>query len=201
MNKKEVQEPKDIIPEVPESAPEITPEMIKSTLETLEEKGLIYYLEGKAYVPTEAGWKLLMETKPIKEEIFAYGHPNIKATHTTTFEITKASEITKNADCIIAVKADKSCKDLKKDFKDSLREARKVEITIEAEGIKDKVIAYGSPALILTHPEDIVVRKSDFIDNRTLAILADKAANELKQDLIEKLRNPKTRVKISLEIR
>jgi hypothetical protein len=197
MRKKEVQKPPEI---APEPAPQITPEMIETVVETLESEGLIHYMSGGAYIPTEAGWKLLMEVKPVKEEIIAYGHPNITATHTTTFEITKAEKITKDADCIIAVKANKACKDLKKEFKDALKEAKKVEMTIEAEGVKEKVIAYGSPALKLTHPEDIVVRKSDHIDDRTLAILADKAANELNQELIEKLRNSETKVKITLEI-
>lgn len=198
MRKKEVQEPPEI---APEPAPQITPEMVETAIKSLESEGLIHYMSGGAYIPTEAGWKLLMKVGPVKEEIVAYGHPNITATHTTTFEITKAEKITKDADCIIAVKANKACKDLKKEFKNALKEAKKVEITIEAEGVKDKITAYGSPALKLTHPEDIVVRKSDFIDNRTLAILADKAANELKQDLVEKLRNPEIKVKITLEIK
>lgn len=185
----------------PKGMPEITPEMIQTTLKALEAEGMVQYVGGEAYIPTEKGWKLLMEVKPIKEEIIAYGHPNITATHTTTFEITKAEEIKKDANCIIAVKANKACKDLSKEMKDALKEGRKVEIIVEAEGIKDKIVAYGSPALKLTNPEDIVVRKSDFIDNRTLAILADKAANEIKQELIEKLRKAGVKIKITLEIK
>lgn len=185
----------------PRPMPEITPEMIQTTLKALEAKGMVQYIEGGYYVPTEKGWKLLLEIKPAKEEITAYGHPNVTATHTTTFEITKTKDIKKDADCIIAVKANKACKDLVKEMKDGLKEGRMVEIAIEAEGVEDKITAYGSPALKLTHPEDIVVRKSDFIDNRTLAILADKAAFELDQDLIEKMRNPNTVIKITLEIK
>ena len=187
--------------EEPVPMPEITPDMIQTTLKVLDAKGMVQYTEGGYYVPTEKGWKLLMETKPAKEEIIAYGHPNITATHTTTFEITKAKEMKKDADCIIAVKADKACKDLSKEMRDGLKAGRKIEILIEAEGATDTVIAYGSPALKLTHVEDIVIRKSDFIDSRTLAILADKSASELDQDLVEKLRDPKTEVKITLEIK
>jgi hypothetical protein len=187
--------------EGPEPMPEITSEMILSTFRALESKGMVQYMEGGYYVPTESGWKLLMEVKPVKEEIVAYGHPNITATHTATIEITKSKEMSKEADCIIGVGANKGCKDLSKEFKDALKAGRKVEITLEAEGVSDKINAYGSPALNLTNPEDIVVRKSDFIDGRTLAILADKAANDLKQDLVEKLRNPKTEIKMTLEIK
>ncbi len=175
--------------------------MIQTTLRALETRGMVYYTDSGVYVPTEKGWKLLLTIKPVKEEIIAYGHPNITATHTTTFEITKHTDLTEDGDCIICVGANKACKDLSKEFKNTLKEAKKVEIIIEAEGVSDRVVAYGSPALKLTHPEDIVVRKSDFIDRRTLAILADKSANELKQDLVEKLRNPKIQVKITLEIK
>ena len=184
-----------------ELMPEITPQMVQDTLRALEAEGLVHYAEGGAYVPTEGGWKLLQEAAPVKEEITAYGHPNVTATHITTLEITKAGEIRKDADCIIAVKADKACADLKNEFKDALSAAKKIEITIEAEGIEDKIIAFGSPALKLIHKEDMVIRKSDFIDNRTLAILSNKAACNLKKELVEKLKNPNTKVKIILEIK
>jgi len=184
-----------------EPTPRITPEMIQTTFKALDARGMVFYGKEGAYIPTESGWKLLASTKSKKEEINAYGHKNITASHTTTFEITKASELKKEADCIIAVKADKACADLGKDFRDALKEAKRVEITIEAGGITDIVTAYGSPALRMTHEEDIVVRKSDYIDNRTLAILANKSANELKQELVEKLRYSDTKVKITLEIK
>lgn len=181
--------------------PEITPEMIQTTFKALETKGMVYYGEGGVYVPTEKGWKLLKETKEIREEIIAHGHPNITATHTTTLEITKDAEIKKDADCIIAVGANKACKDLNKELHHALKEGKKLEITLEAEGVVDRIKAFGSPALELNHPRDIVIRKSDFIDSRTLVILADKSANEIRQDLVEKLRNSKTEVKIILEIK
>ncbi|MGC8812077.1 MAG: DUF371 domain-containing protein [Candidatus Aenigmatarchaeota archaeon] len=195
--KKGIKEMREIEPELPA----ITPEMIKTTFEALEAKGMVFYTESGAYIPTEKGWKLLMEVKPVKEEIIAYGHPNVTAKHQTTFEITKAEEIKKDADCIIGVKASKACKDLSKEMKDALKEGKKVEIKIQAEGMEDTITAYGSPALKLTHAEDIVVRKSDFIDSRTLAILANKAACDLKKELVEKLKDPKTEIKIILEVK
>ncbi|MFH8086222.1 MAG: DUF371 domain-containing protein [Candidatus Aenigmatarchaeota archaeon] len=195
--KKEAKEMREIEPEFPT----ITPEMIRTTFEALEAKGMIFYTETGVYIPTERGWKLLMEIKPVKEEIIAYGHPNISATHKTTFEITKSGEIRKDADCVIGVKANKACKDLSKEIKEALKEGKKVEIKISAAGIEDVIIAYGSPALKLSHVEDIVIRKSDFIDNRTLAILANKAACDLKRELVEKLKNPETEIKITIEVK
>jgi len=191
--------------EMPEPAPEpspiITPSMIKNTLDALEAKGMVYYMEGGAYIPTEHGWKLLTEVKQVKEEIFAHGSPNIAATNQVMTKITKGENVLKDSDAVVAVKADKACRDLKDELKNALKEAKKVEITIETEGEKDKIIAYGSPALKVNSPAEVVIRKDDFIDSRTVAILADKSANELKQELVEKLRNSNSRVKITLEIK
>jgi hypothetical protein len=183
----------------PEPMPEITPEMIRIALKALESKGMVKYTEGGAYVPTEGGWKLLSEIKSVKEEIIAYGHPSINATNLKAIFITKAGEAKENG--VIAVKANKSPKDFKKEIKDALKEARKVEVTIEAEGVKEKIVGYGSPALKLSSSEEIAIRKDDFIDGKTAVILAGKAANELNQELIEKLRKENTKVKITLEVK
>lgn len=189
-------------PEIaPEPSPTITPEMIRVALRTLESKGMIFYSEGGAYVPTESGWKLLTEIKAVNEEIFASGHPRVAATDQSMIGITKATDILRDPDAVVAVGADKACRDLKNDFRNALKQAKKVQITIEAEGESDVIIAFGSPALKLNNPEEIVIRKDDLIDSRTVAILADKSANELRQDLVEKLRRPEAKVKITLEIK
>jgi hypothetical protein len=71
---------------------------------------------------------------------------------------------------------------------------------MEVDGIIDKIIAEGSPNLPLTNSKDIVIRKSDYICNRTLAINANKAACDLSSNLVEKLKDPKKIVKIILLI-
>lgn len=187
--------------EIPEVIPEITPRMVETTLSILESRGLVHYMGGGAYVPTEGGWKLLQQVEPAKEEINAYGHPDITATHTTAIGITREGNYTKDGNCIIGVRSDKSCTDFDEKFKIGLKNAKKVEIRIKAGIISDKIIAYGSPALILSNKRHIVIRKGDFIDDRTAAILADKAACDLKRNLIKKIKNPKTEVKIILEIK
>jgi len=133
------------------------------------------------------------------EIIAAYGHENIQATHKTTLEITKDKHLTKNGDCIIAVAADKSLADLSPKFKEKLRRKNAIlTIRIEAEGVIEEIKASGSSHLILTHPTEIVVRKSDYISNRTLAIRADKTSYDLSKRLVDKLKNPNQKVKITL---
>lgn len=133
------------------------------------------------------------------EIITAYGHENIQATHKTTLEITKDKHLTKNGDCIIAVAANKSLADLSPKFKEKLRRKNAIlTIRIEVEGVVEEIKASGSSHLILTHPTEIVVRKSDYISNRTLAIRADKASYDLSKRLVDKLKNPNEKVKITL---
>jgi hypothetical protein len=134
----------------------------------------------------------------VKETIWAYGHTNIQGTHKTTLEITKEKHLSKMGDCIIAVSADKALADLSPKFKERLRqENAKLAILIEADGIVEVVNAFGSLRLGLSHPADIVVRKSGYICSRTLGVHADKAACDLSRELVQKLRNSKQRVRIS----
>jgi len=138
----------------------------------------------------------------VAEVVLASGHKNILATHTTTLEITKETQLSKQGNCIIAVTANKALADLSPKFKESLREENaEITILIEVGDIMDVVNAFGSPKLILTHPEDMVIRKSSYICARTLAINADKAACNLSRNLAEKLKNPKQEVKITLAVK
>jgi len=138
----------------------------------------------------------------VTEIILGYGHENIQATHKTTFEITKEAQLSRRGDCIIAVSANKTMADFSSEFKENLhKEKAKIMILIEAGDAAEVMNAFGSPRLILTHRTDMVVRKSNYICNRTLAIQADKAACDLSRKLAEKLRNPKQKVKITLTVR
>ena len=135
------------------------------------------------------------------EVIRAQGHENILSTNKTTFEITKDTHLTKRGDCIIAINADKAAADLSQEFKNALRkENAKLAITIEADAENEIVKAFGSPLLTLTHLTDLVVRKSNYVCNRTMAIKADKAAKDFSGTLVKKLQTPKQTVIITLTI-
>ena len=138
----------------------------------------------------------------ITEIILVHGHENIQATHKSTLEITKEPQLSKKGDCIIGVSADKGIADLSLEFKESLRKKNaKMTMLIEAGETAEIVSAFGSPRLILAHPTDMVVRKSSHVCSRTLAIQADKAACDLSRKLVEKLRKPKQKVKITLTVK
>ncbi len=58
----------------------------------------------------------------------------------------------------------------------------------------------GHPELILSHTEDIVIRKSDFICPRTLAIKCDKASDLLPRDMVTLLQDPKTKGTFTISV-
>lgn len=133
------------------------------------------------------------------EEIVAFGHPLIKATHRSTFEVTKESFLTEKGDCIIAVRANKAARDLNEDFKEAARKAdATITIVIDADSEREIVKAYGSPYLSFTDSTDIVIRRSSYVCGRTVAIRADKAACNLSRSLVNKLREHGRRVRITL---
>jgi hypothetical protein len=137
----------------------------------------------------------------LKEVILARGHENISATHKSTIEITKDMHLSPKGDCVIALSANKALGDLSSEFKRNLRKDRAgITISVEAGGVTETLSAHGSSRLILTHPTDIVVRKSSYVCNRTLAIHASKSACELSRDFVKKLKNSKQDVRITLTV-
>jgi hypothetical protein len=131
----------------------------------------------------------------------ARGHKNIEATHKTTFEVTREATLTKRGDCIIAVESTRAATNLPFEFKEAARkEGAQIKVTIEAGELKETVKAKGSPKLTFTHPTDLVVRKSDYVCGRTLAIRADKAASDFSRKLVEKLKAANQEVKVTLAV-
>ncbi len=137
----------------------------------------------------------------MQECIVAFGHENIQAIHPSTLMLTKEKRLSNTGDCIIGVSANKAVSNLSQKFKDALRRPNaKLTIIIEAGGLTEQIIAFGSSELTLTHQTEIVIRKSDYISDRTLAIQANKSSNDLPRALVERLKNPKQKINITLII-
>ncbi len=130
----------------------------------------------------------------MKFEIDFFGHENIRSNHQKTIEITKESHLTSQGDCIVGINATSSCADLPQELKDKLKiPGAKITFSIRVGKHEFVLEGKGHPDLILTHSEDIVIRKSDFICPRTLAIKCDKASDLLPREMVSLLQNPKTK--------
>ena len=127
----------------------------------------------------------------MKFEIEFSGHENIRSTHQKTIEITKESHLTPHGDCIVGVNASSSCADLPQALKTNLKTPEsKVNFSIRVGEHEFELEGKGHPDLVLTHSEDIVIRKSDFICPRTLAVKCDKASDLIPRDMISLLQDP-----------
>lgn len=120
------------------------------------------------------------------------GHKNVSSLHKSTFEITKDQEIGPTADCIIGVDMDNTMNEFPQEFKSKIANSNtKVTVILDTENGYDEIVGFGHENLTLTHPTDIVCRKSDYTCSRTLMINANKAARDLDLNLIEDLKNEK----------
>jgi hypothetical protein len=143
----------------------------------------------------------LLSHKKAKESITFRGHPMVRSAHPTTLEITTEDHLTENGDCIIGVGAAKGCAQLDERVKEGLRtKDSPVTIRVMVGSAFFQVNARGDPRLNLSHPHDMVIRKSDFISDRTLAVRADAAARDLPREMVRALKDPKTVGRLEIEV-
>ena len=115
-----------------------------------------------------------------------HGHPNTLATHKNTIEFTKESNLTKNGDCILGVRADFQLDELR----GIVKNFSKIKIILKTGNLKEEIISSVNKDFNDGH--EIVIRKSEYCSNRTLAIRADKAAADIDRRLVELLKTPVT---------
>ena len=118
------------------------------------------------------------------------GHKNVLSTHTKSFEFTKDKELTLTGDCIVGVDANFS-------FDKKIVNFQNIKIEISCGDLKDVINAKVNPNF--NHESEIVIRKSNFISERTLGINADKSANDLNRELINKLKDPDVKANVYIE--
>jgi hypothetical protein len=123
--------------------------------------------------------------------VIGRGHRNVRATHRSTMEFTRENFLTERGDCIVAISCNKALCDVPEDIKRHLLEGGCIEIEIECACVRDRLLAYGDSRLTFKSSVSMVVRKSSYTCDRTLAIRASKAARELKRELVRMLREGK----------
>ncbi|MBS1267221.1 MAG: hypothetical protein MAG795_01193 [Candidatus Woesearchaeota archaeon] len=120
----------------------------------------------------------------------AYGHPNIRSTHKNTLEFTKDLHLTVKGDCIIGVKADFALEKIK-----PLLKKNKIKIIVKVED--QTVICNANINKDFCSEHEIVIRRSNFLSDRTLGIKADKVATDFLH-IINKLQNPNQKILVEI---
>ena len=136
-----------------------------------------------------------------KDEVEFQGHPMVRSLHPTTIEVTKDPHLTINGDCIIGVRADKGLSELSSGVREAIRlEGSTLLITIEVPPESFLVKAKGGPELTLASPTEMVIRRSQFVSPRTLALGANYAAKDVPRTITGRLRNPECRGLLRIEV-
>ena len=137
----------------------------------------------------------------MKFEIEFFGHENIRSLHQKTIEITKDEHLTPSGDCIIGVNANYACYDIPEQLKEKLRNPNsKIKFSVVVENQVFEINGIGHKDLELSHSEDIVIRKSDFVCPRTMAIKCDQASDSIPRQMIKLLQNPSQKGIFRIEI-
>jgi uncharacterized protein len=119
-------------------------------------------------------------------EFKAFGHKNVLSTHKSTVEFTSEDFLTLRGDCILAINAK---------FEVPIDLNGKIKIEIFVDDLKDEIIAEYNPDF---DSDEMVIRKSTFLDKRTFAINASKAAIDIDRNIVNLLTDPKKQILIRI---
>lgn len=120
--------------------------------------------------------------------VTATGHENVTATHASTWEVTTDDYLTPAGDCILGIEADFAPAEVDRDFVGACRK-RNAEIVaeFEADGHVDVIAGEGHPDLEFSNERGFVGRTSEYVDDRTVMVNADKSAADLDRGLVDAL--------------
>jgi uncharacterized protein len=126
----------------------------------------------------------------VQDEVTFYGHPNVRSLHSKSIEITKDGYLTPKGDCIIGIKANKGCTDLEESIRRGLKSSSaivKIEVIVGDESFNIK--GRGDERLTMLNPQDIVIRRTNFVCPRTMSVLCDKASSDMPRELVRLLQH------------
>jgi 16S rRNA (cytidine1402-2'-O)-methyltransferase len=126
---------------------------------------------------------------PATVSFVAHGHPRISGSHTKTVELTRDTEVTGRATCVVGVRSEHDDDELMKLRGD-------VEVTLGAGGITDSFTATISPFFL--GDDALVFRRGPGLRGRTLAYDASKAATEIDRDLVRAMGAGDTDVAVTI---
>jgi hypothetical protein len=124
----------------------------------------------------------------MEELVRARGHESVSARHASTLELTSDDYLTPAGDCILGIETDRTPADFARDFVETCRDAdATITLTLDAGDHTETVTGRGHPALEFDSERSLVCRTSEYVDDRTVMVGADKAAADLDRAFVEAL--------------
>jgi len=124
----------------------------------------------------------------MRQHVHATGHENVTAEHESTFELTSDDWLTPAGDCILGVEAGPVPVAFDEAFA-SACQSRDATISVElsVNGYTQRIEGSGHPELTFESDRSMVVRTSDYVDDRTIAVDADAAAADIDREIVSAL--------------
>ncbi|WP_255197078.1 DUF371 domain-containing protein [Halorarius litoreus] len=124
----------------------------------------------------------------MEQRVHATGHEHVTAAHASTWELTSDDWLTPAGDCIIGVEAEPVPADFDSEFVDACQSHdATIEATLRADGHEQVVRGRGHPDLTFENDRSMVARTSDYVDDRTVMVGADTAAEGIDRELVAAL--------------
>ena len=141
-----------------------------------------------------------MENKKNKFSFKVKGHKNTLSKHKTTLEFTRDEDLTLKGDCILGVNANKNFSEIKNSIS-SLKDGNKIIVNIISLGKNSKYqdILSGHYNGTFESNKEMVIRKSDFKDKRTLMINSNKAAIDVDRKIVKILQKNVSDATVSIK--
>jgi hypothetical protein len=151
-------------------------------------------LESLKCLPLEPPPETMTEETTMEEVIRAQGHENVSGAHASTFEVTTDDYLTPAGDCILGVEADRAPADFDPEFvaacqhsDASVTATFEVGSHSESDGHSETVTGRGDPDLTFESDRSAVGRTSDYVDDRTIMLGAEFAAEGFDRELVAAL--------------
>ncbi|MFB6202084.1 MAG: DUF371 domain-containing protein [Halorhabdus sp.] len=122
------------------------------------------------------------------ERIRATGHEHVTAGHESTLELTSDDYLTPAGDCIVGIEADRVPAEFDVAFVEACQDyATTITATLSTSEHEVEITGRGHPELSFDSGRSLVIRTSEYVDDRTVMIDADTAAADLDRDLVDAL--------------
>ena len=124
----------------------------------------------------------------MKQRVRAVGHEHVAAEHTSTLELTSDDWLTPAGDCIVGIEASPVPEEFAPAFVEACQSrAATVTATLRVGGLEQTIRGSGHPDLSFENDRSMVLRTSDYVDDRTVMTDADTAAAGIDRDIVEEL--------------
>lgn len=125
---------------------------------------------------------------PETETVRARGHEHVSAEHASTWELTSDDWLTPAGDCILGIEADTTPADFDSAFVDACQSHdATIEATLRVGDHEQTIVGSGHPDLSFADDRSLVARTSDYVDDRTVMVDADTAAEGFARELVDAL--------------